>query len=394
MNIVSFSYSIPYLIFFIFLCILSLWEFKCINIGKDINSIKYITICSFLFFLGLRGYIHTDWLNYYNFFNELSTLWELRNSDYITSNFEVGFQIYSIIIKSICPNYFFWQFFSCLIDIFFLHIFFSKYSRYYVLSYIIFLLFGGLIYEINLMRNIKSVLLFIYSLQYLHDRKFKKYIFINVLGCFFHISSVVFLPLYFVLNKKLSLKLIWSFFIIGNIIFLLQIKFIIPIVLLVSRMIGGRMELITTLYMENDLRSAAYGLTIGYIEKVFSFLLFFFNYNRLINILPFGRVVINLFFLYMMINLFFSEASILVERLSFLFIFSYWFIYPSILYLFRNKLKKMLFLFIIFSYGTLKLLYINSHILTRYDNLLFGIESYESRQSKASVYIGQIFNKR
>ena len=130
--------------------------------------------------------------------------------------------------------------------------------------------------EVNLMRNMKSIILFLVSISYLEKRKFIPYLILNVIGIFFHISSIVYLLLYFVLSKRISRKVYWVIFGIGNLIFLMKIKFVTPILLFVAGMIGGRSEMLL-MYMENNM---TYGITIGYIERVFFFLLLLYFYDK------------------------------------------------------------------------------------------------------------------
>ena len=62
--------------------------------------------------------------------------------------------------------------------------------------------------EFNLYRNTKSFSLFLLSLPYLQNRKLLPYLLLNMTGCLFHISSMIYLPLYFVLYRKMSKEII------------------------------------------------------------------------------------------------------------------------------------------------------------------------------------------
>lgn len=61
-------------------------------------------------------------------------------------------------------------------------------------------------FSMNGIRQTIAIALFYYSLQYIENRKFKKYLFLNIIGILFHNSAIIFIPLYFVLNKKLKFK--------------------------------------------------------------------------------------------------------------------------------------------------------------------------------------------
>ena len=66
---------------------------------------NFLLIFGFVFFIGLRGYIYTDWINYYKMYDALPTIWDKKlpiffhNSPY--KSLESGFLIYSILIKSL-----------------------------------------------------------------------------------------------------------------------------------------------------------------------------------------------------------------------------------------------------------------------------------------------------
>ena len=129
----------------------------------------------FFLFFGFRGYIDTDFAVYYPIYEMTPTLNDVDgtarffsgiNEDYIVK-IEPGFKVALVILKSISNNYFFLQIVSSLINVLFLNYFFKRFSPQYALGFVIFLIFSGLIIEINLIRNSKAIFLFIYSLQYI-----------------------------------------------------------------------------------------------------------------------------------------------------------------------------------------------------------------------------------
>ncbi len=384
----SFTYSIPYMVYFAFLLLLMFYEFELINRKQNISVVRVLCILGFLFFFGLRGFVYTDWANYYSYFKDLPTEWNQYKLAHFYSqwNMEVGFNIFSMLVKRICPDFFFWQFISSLIDVLLLNAIFKRYPKYYTLGFIFFFLFNGIIIEINLMRNVKSILLFFYSIRYIEEKKILPYILFNLLGLTFHFSSLIYIPLYFVLNKKIPLIAIWITFIVGNIIYLLQIEYIAPTIMAIAELIGGKVWEITETYFTNNFYMNGYGITIGYIERVFSFILFFVLYNKIIENNPkYGRIFLNLYFIYFACFSFLAEAAILTDRIPMLFICAYWILYPEVYSLLKVKLGKPIFLIILILYGTMKLSR-NNTIFHKYENVLFGVESYERKVKNLSKY--------
>jgi hypothetical protein len=397
MPVYSYAYSIPYLIFLFYFVILLFFEFRAIKFEKDTKYIRWAAIIGFVFFFGFRGFIFTDWMMYYPLFNKLPTIWDggilsvlnpdfteefVSNTDVGKAGIELGFVYFTILFKSIIPDYHAWILFNTIIDVILLNIFIKRYSSYYVLSFIFFVAFGGLIIECNLMRNVKAILLFLISIKYLQERRIVPYMLLNLVGLMFHSSAIVYFPLYFILQKQWPQWLLWSIFIIGNVVFLLQIKYLEPILLSFANLVGGRMGVQIKLYFVIDLYSKPFSISYGYVEQVITFLLLIFNQKKLIEQKPENIIFINSYVLYFIIYFFFAEIMVAIERLTLLFIFSYWILYPEIFKLVRETMNKMLLIITLIGYCCMKLVLMNCNVFSRYDNLLFGIENFDERSLK------------
>jgi len=408
MDAFSYSYAIPYLALYLVFIGLLFWEFRQINNGKETQYIRWTAIILFLFFFGLRGYVYTDWALYYPLFDKLPTIGEGGLSKVLSTDFseefvtdvstgnagiELGFVYFAVFFKSIFNNYFAFVFTNTLIDVLLLNVFLKRYSKYYALSIILFMVFGGYGLEFNLLRNIKALLLFMISLKYLQERRIVPYFLLNLVGFCFHSSALIFFPLYFILNKQWPQWLIWGIFIVGNIIFLLHIKYLEPISITVADIIGGRLGVKTRLYFASDFYSQAYGLGLGYIERVLTFLVVILSQKKLKEQNAYNLMFINCFLLYFIIYFFFSEILVAVERLSLLFVFAYWILYPELLFSIKETANKWILIIAILGYGTLKITHANSNICSKYDNLLFGVESYENRSLILYNNFDQLFKQ-
>ena len=369
MELFSLKYTIPYLIFLGYLLLLMIWEIAKSSKGQSIKDIQWLTIIGFVFFFGLRGFVGTDWVNYYPFFNTAGEYF----------SWEPGFTLYTLLIKSIHPNYFFWIFVSSLTNAVLLHIIFKRYAKYYVLGFIVFLAFNGIIMEINLMRNIKSILIFLVSLKYLQERKILPYMLLNLLGVTFHISSILFLPLYFVLHREIPKLYLWIMFAGGMFVFFLQIAYIKPVMSFFAEIIGGRLPGLVEAYFGDQRMNFHMLFSIGTIERIFSFVLIMFMREKLIAQDKNNNIFINLFMIFFFICFYIAEANEITTRLSTLFIASYWILYPNILAVTKKTLNYQLLLLFIVALSIMRTSMYNS-FLFRYDNILFGIESFETRR--------------
>lgn len=392
MPINSLTYSIPYLLYLMVLVGLMFVEFRRIKLELDTSYIRWLTILSFLIFFGLRGFVFTDWIIYYSIFDKLPTIWDggleslMNVSEAFEADLEVGkagyemgFIVTTFIFKSLIPNYFVWMFANVLVDIWLLDKFIRRFSPYYVMAFVVFIAMGGLLIECNLIRNIKAILLFMISLKYLEERRLLSYLILNGIGVLFHSSAIIFLPLYFFLHKECPKWLMWAIFILGNVIFLLQIGYLQPLMLSFADMVGGRLGVQIKIYFALDLYSQPYGISIGYLERLITFLLLIVFKDALIERSKHNIILINIYIVYFIIFFYFSEVRIAVDRLTLLFIFSYWVLFPQLYQLIRHITVKWAVVSIIILFCGLKTSLLSSNIFARYDNLLTGIESYEVR---------------
>jgi hypothetical protein len=374
------AFTVPYLAFILFTFYLFFIESENKIIGKSNRGIQLFTLGIFLIFIGLRGHINSDWVAYYPVFSDLPYVWDSQLFDYLKNGeMESGFLFYSVIIKSLFSNYFVWVFINTIIDLLILDKLFRKYTDYYVLAFITFFIMNGLAIEFNLYRNSKALVLFLLSLEYLKDKKMIPYLLINLLGVTFHYSALLFLPLYFILNKEIPRFVIWSIFIVSNAIFIFRIKWI-------SLVLGDIVSLINIASISDKMNTYSEaveaGFTIGYFERIFSFVIFSIFYKDLIAQNPINRIFYNSYVLFFVCMFTLSEIGVFSSRFSYLFIFSYWFLYPNIYSCIKSKRNKYVFIVPFLCFVLLRTYKANTNLLAKYDNLLWGIENYDERYKR------------
>jgi hypothetical protein len=371
-------------------------EFRNINNKRGNLTVEIMTQVGLAIFIGARGLIFTDWLVYYPMFDKMPTIWDgfsVFGTDFADlygtdesierTGTELGFVYYTLIFKSILPNFHAWVFFSSVIDFVLLHIFIKRYSPYYVLGFICFYVFEGLGIEVNLMRNVKAIVFFLVSIKYLEERKPIPYFLLNTLGFFFHSSAILYFPLYFVLHKKWSKKFLWSIFGLGILILLFQIHYLSPILMFIGEKVGGRIGLMIQFYLASDLYSSSFGLLhFGYLERVATFSIMIGLYDRLSEAKKSNVIFLNTLVIYYFAYSFLSEIKVIIERVPLLFVFSYWILYPNLFALVKKRINKALIMCALLLFTTAKFLKSNNNIFVKYDNVLFGIDSYELRNER------------
>lgn len=68
-----------------------------------------------IIFFGLRGYVASDWISYTQFYEDVPPIYNLFSSGYLKIvNFELGFVLFSSIIKTFSDNYIFYSFVNSL----------------------------------------------------------------------------------------------------------------------------------------------------------------------------------------------------------------------------------------------------------------------------------------
>lgn len=384
-------YSVPYILFFFFIYLCSYIEFDsrlCIK-GKTLHA-SGITVVMLLFFLyvGCRGLIGTDWYNYYPFYyklpepSSLNEVFEIRNvikevkSSY---DFEPAFIIYSYILKLFCKDYYFWQLLNTIIDFLILYkgiCYFEK--RYAIFALLFWVLFSGLALEINILRNMKSIYIFIYSLRFIHKRQIIHYYIAMIIAFLFHTSAILYFPFYFILGRTYNKKIILRFFVIGYVIYFLHIDWMAGILdSLVHILPPIRLRVLIHVYLHSSLYSGSWGLGLGFIER---FVTFFIIYKYFDNKeLPSKvRICINMIYVYLLLYLYCSEMFILIDRLAKLFICGYWLFYPYCFSKISRDNKKIGFL-ILLGYGTLKLLNTFDDPIYRYTFNCISPDSFQDR---------------
>lgn len=353
----------------------------------DKNRILIISVLLLIFF-GLRGFVYSDWLPYYECFLHSPTIYDgysAINHFFVNNYFEKGYLLLNILVKSIFNNWYFFQFVNYGIDFFIIYHFFKNtVPNQIILCFCFYFTFSGLFMEINLMRNIKSIMIFISSLKYIRQKKFMPYLFLNIIGIFFHITAAIFIPLYFILNKKNHKKYLLLCFILGNIIFLANIPLAKTIIGLIGKLLFGRLASMAISYLEYKATATGNGISIGYLERTFTFIIMYKNYNRIMKN-DNNLIFYNCLIIYLFVNLFFADMSIITDRVSILFIFSYWVLYPQI-YEILNRQNKIVFLIILLIYSVLKMISGNQTLICAYDNLLIPLYNYDDRKNMIMTF--------
>jgi len=391
----SYSYSFVYLILFLFLFLCSFKiavnneiSIKILNRQKD-----YFAFFILLAFMSLRGFVACDYSEYYpaytfypRFQDGISDVINFLKNNLIALKWEKGFVFFAIILKSIKPDYFFYQ---GVIQSIFLIVIFKVFReeklQNIILAFCFFFTFKGIAISFNLHRNCLSMVLFFLSLKYLKKDNFGKYFLLNLLGCFFHISSVIYILVFFVVRKKYNLIFICSIAIIGIFVFVLHVKWLKLLITPLGSLLPGRLGRLIVLYLNGNSKWGAESpLSFGFLERFGTFCLLIV-FNKKLYKDKDDIIFVNFWFLYFFSNIFFGEIYIISSRISELFVFSYWFVYPR-LYEKISKEKKYLYILIFLLYGILRNATNYTACFYKYENILIDNCDFNYRLSYYNKY--------
>lgn len=347
---------------------------------KQLLKFAYLIL---VIFLGLRGYVYTDFVNYKPFFDLLEGFQNLPEV-LLIKGWEPGFVVYSALCKLLVPNYFAWNVISTIIDLFLLYKILERYSNNHILSLIVFFIIGATALEFNVLRNAKAIFLFLYALRYIEEKKKWKYFGVIFIACLFHISSIMYFPLYFVLNKKWPKWILWSIYIGGALIMFLHIGIISDIVSRISFSEDGRLEHLAG-HLEN---SQAYSSLFGNIERMITMFIVIILYNKLAESKNCNLLFLNMYVLLYAAFTVCSESAVMVQRFQYMFIASFWVLYPMLIEYAKENRNKTIYLFIV-ALLSMKLVLIASDPNLEYENVLTGVSDFDTRAYYTEKNLGK-----
>lgn len=365
--------AFPYLLYYLWVIILFYSEK---NKGLILSSARILEFIGFFIFFGLRGYVYSDGFQYYLMFNALPGFPDMTFESFSLGerSMEPLFQILIKIVKIFSNNYIVFQCVNSVIDFILLDKVFRRYNKYYTLGFLLLPIFYGFLIEINLLRNFKAILLFFISLQYVKERKLNKFIFIILLASLFHPTALLYIPLYWVVNKK------WPKFVVLGILFMGAIFPLLDI-----RIFSNIFELpiFRFLRFSSYADRGSYSLGLRSIERIVFYILLLRYYYKDDEY----RIFYNLYFIFFFCFNCMYEFEIFVIRVSMLFI-PYWFIIDKV-YVHLSKQKRNLFLNFIIMFGFIIVYIDNSVPTSRYTNVIFNEVDYYTSRDYFKKYIDE-----
>lgn len=339
-----------------------------------VNS-SVVAIILFFVFFAFRGFIFSDWISYYSFFQDCtwSDLFGYRLGS--VTSYEPGFTLLCLICKSIFKDYFFFQFVVCLIDTVLLLRFFRGRVDNVALALLLVFVFDGLGMFVNLLRNSIAIMIFLNAIDFIRDRKPLPYFAMCTLAMSFHMTALVYFPLYFFFHRHLNKWMFLAVFVICNVVFLAHI----PVVVSLLRLLRIDEAFTDKVKAYTEVMTTSSVLSIGYIERLFTFALAFCFYDKLSSMKKENAIFLNALLAYFIATFFFAQFFDLSKRLANLFSFSYWIIWAYFINCFSYVRNKNIYIYFVSFYCLVKIWFMTQLPSLEYENLIFGIKSYQER---------------
>lgn len=335
-----------YIIFYFILVLFSSCDFLEIQ-GKRKDNLYTLFKILLILFVGLRYKVANDWNNYLSLTKQIESVPEILSGNYYAfaneTSIEIGFKLIISII-----NTFFnaetsnsLQVLTFLITLFCYSVLFKvvknqeeiKYKFLFISTFVGFTMFR----EFDILRQSIAFYLFFYSIQFI-GKDFKRYLGYNIFGVFFHTSAVIFFPLYFVFKSNFKKSVLFILLFFHCFTMFIRFSFISEILEFFS---GFFPELVFVQKIYNYTSELQGGNSLSLVGVLYAIYLFLIliNYQKsYLNINLHGKIFINAFLIFIIVNIIFSDSKEIADRFSYFFYFGLAFVFVFVIDLLPKKL--------------------------------------------------------
>lgn len=279
--------------------LLSLFSFYDRNCRVFANQLVFWMFLVFLLLLaGFRYGIETDYWSYKNLF--------LKDG----AGVEVGFKTLITFCKNwISDDFNVFILFFAVLSVFSKGIFFSKLRNPFLALFLYYCLLYVMA-EWNTIRQGFAISFLMYSLKYAKEKKIIHFGILVAMATSMHISSLLFIPMYFIYDKEISVRRVWTLVILLLIFKIFVFNFLVAKILEVLSLYIGNLFL-QRLYVYMSLENT-FLITVGLIRRLVFLSLFLILYDRK----KITDVYFNAYIVGVVIYIVFMGNSVLSSRMS------------------------------------------------------------------------------
>ena len=310
----------------------------------------FMAMLILLFFAGLRFDTGWDYKGYKYYYELIPTLSEYVNNIEVFQSiyFEPGFKLLMMLAKSCGLDFYGFQFLVSLISLIIINKS-IKIEKSKLLFIFVYFTTCFLFLNMSVIRQGIAVSFLYLAVNSLFNHSNKKAIIYLLIGCLFHFSLIVMLPILIISDReKISNKIFYILVTIAFIVYIAQIHWLKLSFGIVSPLFPHEIAYKINMYLDSERFGKSRDIGIGVIEKIITFIatLYVYYKTRERNDL----ILLRFFIFYIVIYFAFYEITVLYDRLRFYFVAINVFVYLAIFNYFRSYNKVFVF-FVICAYS-------------------------------------------
>jgi len=339
-----------YLLLFFLLLLFAIPDLSVGRRNKLKAQLFLASVVVLTFVAGLRWETGVDWLVYTEMFGYAPTLGTPNFFSQFPS-LDVGYWLLMSIIKTLGGGIQLVFLTIAIASFTFLCKALKTYTPYKNISLLLYFCMVFFVLDMSGIRQALALNIFFYSIQYIKSRNFKKYLLFTLLAFSFHWSSLIFLPIYFILNRRLSTRTGVIFFMVCVFIAIFQVQWFGYLLGTISNIVGDELYLRIQFYTQDSVFAAQRTIGLGAIALICIFLPLCLYREKLEKQYPYFNIYFNLFLLQALVVFALFEFVEISGRLVFYFSLSTIIVLPYLIHLLKGIASKTIFFFLVVFYG-------------------------------------------
>lgn len=310
-------------------------------IKAPIRNIAFYFNFSFIFALATFRYgLGADYFQYVELFNQAIPINKVDFSYFIEH--PKGIEILYLVLESIV-KYFTSDYINFLVIYNFILFGFLlkgiKYFDNYNIQLFIFFSTVFLLYFIDTYRQAMAMAVFYYSIRFILEKRFSRYLFWMIFASFFHKISLLAIPLYFIVNLEYRRKLTFLFLISSFLFYYYDISGII-IKFLYSNL--NEISFIRRVHHYYFIKESGGDMSIfAFLHRIIILSVIFYYFYKV------NGNIRNLIIIYFILFFMFANIGVIAGRVSALFIMAYMCYFSNIFSNIRERDKVILFCIVV-----------------------------------------------
>ena len=324
------------------------------NYGREIGLLsKTCLFLGFWLIAGLAYQTGVDWHVYQDVYGYVVPLFDVvSNGGFFDSNTgilaEPGYGLIASFTAMFSSEYQLLQLLLLLLGSVF---FFKSLKKYTINYYAVVLLYLGYVYiTLNMSGIRQSVALSImfYALQFILERQFFRFVFFVLIASMIHYTALIFLPLYFILNKRFSIRGIFIVLGVAFTLYVFRVPILTNAVSTFAQYSGN--PFVFKIYQYLVLSDELPKISLKMFLNIFMIILLIYRRDEMIARNRYSNIFFNLFVIYIFIGLCLWDTGDIVIRLQHYFVIGLIVIIPEYVMSLRilsNRVIGITYIFIL-----------------------------------------------